>query len=174
MKYEFKLLKGYSLPIFKNKIGTKGKLDANICIDSGCGITTFYKSESIVGAMFPNIRPANSTVEVRNASGTKDKLPLYIIPELVLIDENNNLLHIMNLYCCIVPVNMPQIDVLLAGAIFFSSRMIIELARKEETKEPYRTFKVNTLIKGRDTLYMERQEGNDRVHYICALNAPQK
>ena len=171
MKYEFILLNKNSLPIFRNNLG-RNELSMNICLDTGCGITTFYTSIDTIKTMYPNIRDANEAVYLRNASGQMMPHSLYIIPDFSIIDRCDSILHIKDLYCCLSNANIPQIDVLLSGNIFYNTKMTITPLRNNETHKPYRVLSVDTFKDDRDTLYMQGQKTKDGTHYICVLNIP--
>lgn len=171
MKYEFILENGRSLPIFINEIGINNA-PMNVCLDTACGLTTFYMGYDLVKTLYPNIKRTGDTVDFINANGKRDRQSIYVIPEFILTDNAKNTLHIRDFYCSIVDINMSKIDILLSGDVFYNTKISVTPKRDKETKEAYRAFLVNTFGKKRNTLFMQKQVSNNGLSYIGALKVP--
>lgn len=167
MKFRFFLNKGITIPIFKNKLGVSNT-QLSVCLDTGCGLTTFYMSYKTVKAMYPDISKTDDMVTCLSANGEEDSHDVYIIPEFVLTDKDNNKLYIKNLYCCIENITMPHIDILLSSSIFFNADVIIKPIKMNTPESTYRAFIVDT-YDNRDSLIMQCHINKNRKLYIGAL-----
>ena len=172
MKYEFVLEQKTTLPIFRNEIGSiEQKVGMNICFDTGNNITTFYNmTPDFLQMLFPDIQNADEEVDVRSADGNRITSCLYIIPDFMLIDKDNRILHINNMFCRLDDSKIKMIDILLAGDVFYNSSATVTPKRTEDGKGYYRALKVNTLHEGKNTLVMQRIENDAGKFYVCGLN----
>ncbi len=171
MIFEFSLIGKRSLPTFRNYLGNSEDL-MNICFDTGCGITTFYMDIDTIRVLYPDIQEVNSSIKVNDASGGETPHKLYKIPSFDLKDRNGNILHIKDMYCCLSPASIPQIDVLLSGALFYNAKAIITPRTADEKHKAGRFLIVDTFLDGRNTMYMQKKRFKHTVHYICVYNAP--
>ena len=171
MIFEYPLISKRSLPVFRNCIGNSDDL-MNICFDTGCGITTFYMDYETIQLLYPDIQKANTTIKVNNASGVKTSHELYIIPTFTLKARYNKVLRIKNLYCCLSSANVPQIDVLLSGTVFYNAKTIITPRPADATHGAGRVLIVDTFKDDRSTMYMKKKKSKNAMHFICVYNEP--
>ena len=160
MVYSFVLLNGVGLPIFTNKLGST--TDFNICLDTGCGLTTLYLDNETVKLLYPDAKKANISVEMKNADGDVCTTEVYIIPTFVLVDNNNEKLIVKNLYCIISDAEMDNIDILLSGNVFFNTSLTITPNKIDDN--PQRVIRVDTLRDNRHFLFMEpAKDKSDKI-----------
>ena len=153
MIFTFVLLSGVGLPIFMNRLGTKST-DFNICLDTGCGLTTFYMDLDSVQFLYPEIKKVDTPTYIRTADGNIENNALYIIPEFRLTDKDDQTIFIRNLYCSISDVGFDNFDILLSGNAFYNAGLTITPYKDKE--KPYRIIRIDTFDDGRDTFIMRQ------------------
>ena len=153
-----------------NKLGSSA-LDFRICLDTGCGLTTFYMDMDILKVLYPDIQDANITVDMTSADGVITNNLVHIIPNFYMTDNDGKRILIKDLHCVVSSARMKKIDVLLSGNIFCSAGLTI-IPQKDKHEIAKRYIIIDTLDDNRCILIMKplrNSNGKIRNEPSCAF-----